>query len=157
MNKHKITSKFLNDRKKVTELLAKQREVTLVEKPHDVTLIENRQDDFPHPVNEIWGPNSMPGDQFYRVIGALRNGRDYGEYCTDFIEENAIELYLNGVDLGQVGIDLKARNPKEFSKINCGEAAVFNGIQNVKKASCSQKKQPISEIIRYTAHKLGEE
>ncbi len=132
-----ITSKHLNDSKRVKDLLAKQK--------------SDFSNQFPHPVDEIWGPNSMPGDQFYRVIGTLRNQRDYGEYCTDFIEENALELYLNGVDLGSLGHELKARNPKEFGKIKCDKI----NSQNTGKVSCSQK-QSISEIVRYTAHKIGE-
>ncbi len=155
---HKIISKHLHNSRRVKDLLAKQREVILVENNtnHNVDLIEDRANDFPHPTNEIWGPGHMPGDRFYRVIGALRNGRDYGEYCTDFIEENALELYLNGVDLGSLGEELKARNPKEFSKINLQETAIYNGLtkedQMSKKAGTAPEDK---DIFKCTDRKCG--
>jgi hypothetical protein len=97
---YNIISKHLNDRITVREL-------------------SERSTHFPHPVNEIWGPNAKKGDMYYRVIGTLRDRRDYGEYCSDFIEENTIELYLNGIELGKLGEELKKRNPIEFGSIKC--------------------------------------
>lgn len=95
---YNIISKHINDRNSVINL-------------------SERATHFPHPVNEIWGPDAKKGDMYYRVIGTLRDRRDYGEYCSDFIEENAIELYLNGIELGKLGEELKERNPIEFGSI----------------------------------------
>ena len=150
MNKvYNITSKHLNNHAKMKELWAQQK--------------SDFSDEFPHPVNEIWGPGSMLGDQYYRVIGTLRNYRDYGEYCTDFIEENALELYLNGINLGQVGVDVRARNPIEFGMSHCDHwegktQNLQNTNQNVAIKTATQKqKQPLSDIIRLMAFKMGEE
>lgn len=44
----------------------------------------------------------------------LKSGRDYGEYCTDQIEENALELYLIGkldVDCKRLKQRIEDRNP----------------------------------------------
>lgn len=108
--------------------------------------------DIPHPCNEIWGPNSMQGDQYYRVIGTMRNYRDYGEFCTDQIEENALELYLNGIPLGKLGEELKTRNPKEFQNIKCDDG-FYSDMNKMKYASI---KHHLSNHIRFLASKIGD-
>ncbi len=54
----------------------------------------------------------------YQMPFMARSGRNYGEYCTDFIEQNALELYMLGrldKDMGEGVSRLKkrieARNP----------------------------------------------
>jgi len=48
----------------------------------------------------------------YQMPYMMRSGRNYGEYCTDFIEQNALELYMLGrldEDMGEGVSRLKKR------------------------------------------------
>lgn len=116
-------------------------------------LARDPSQDIPHSCNEIWGPNSMEGDRYYRVFGTLRDRRDYGEFCSDFIEENALELYLNGIPLGKLGEELKIRNPKEFQNIKCDDN--FYSDMNKMKYASTRKKLPLSSYIRFLTSKIG--
>lgn len=56
-------------------------------------------------------------DEFIRVHKCLRRGRDYGEYCSDFVEQNALELYKKFKSRGwpfpeRLANSIMERNPK---------------------------------------------
>lgn len=87
------------------------------------------------------------------MIGTLRDRRDYGEFCSDFIEENALELYLNGIPLGKLGEELKFRNPAEFKNIKC-DNRYYSDMNKMKYASKKQKRS-LSDYIRFLAFKTG--
>ena len=101
-------------------------------------LAQSSAHDIPHSCMEIRGPNDMQGDQYYRIIGTLRSQRDYGEFCSDFIEENALELYLNGIPLGKLGEELKLRNSVAFKSIKCDDK-YYSNMNKMKYASKKRK------------------
>lgn len=73
--------------------------------------------------------------------GYLKGGRDYGEYCTDFIEQNALELFLESKfkEFGCLELRQKIEDRNPHTKI------FQEGI--VKVASKKKKKNYDSEQI----------
>ena len=67
------------------------------------TLQEILKDIYKHKKNAVY----YKGRNIY-----LRSGRNYGEYCSDFIEQNALELYHLGKLPKVVEKIVEARNPK---------------------------------------------
>jgi len=49
----------------------------------------------------------------YKARGiCLRDGRNYGEYCSDFIEQSALELYHLGKLPKEIQCLVEERNPR---------------------------------------------
>jgi len=62
--------------------------------------------DFPkHIDKKLRGP-LVNRIETYQMPYMMRSNRNYGEYCTDFIEQNALELYLLGKFNDDMGTDI---------------------------------------------------
>ena len=100
-----------------------QAELMKILASHPIKPVKKKKDnvnhnDFPvHIDRKLRGPN-VERVLTYQMPSMMRSGRNYGEYCTDFIEQNALELYLLGRlddDMGE-GVDrlkerIEKRNP----------------------------------------------
>lgn len=93
--------------------------------------------------SKVKGATKYPKQAMMRMEMAtpyLKGGRDYGEYCTDFIEQNALELYMLGKFKEYGCVDLRnqieARNP---------HTKIFQ--QGIVKIASKSKIQEIAEEI----------